>query len=478
MKLKEIIALKVIALLTLMIIAVSTANAYYAIMRNRTMTLNLWKTRSLVLAEGFKRLILWDDRLAIKQMMLSEKQGNDTLLYCFLVKGETPYVYTFETGVPPALLQQRPPATGQPVWEFQDKERMVAYDIATIIDNSGTTLHLGLKRSAIDEKMQPLITAIVLIGLFTIAISSFLAVRIARRTTREVDTLAAAISRYGELNDDNGLTIDATTSEISDLVSSFKQLTARRKTAEMELAALNAQLEMRVTERTAQLTAANKELDSFAYSVSHDLRAPLRGVEGFSYALLEEYADKLDETGKDYINRIRKGCVRMGKLIDDLLKLSRITRSEINRTSVDLVKVAEQAIMDLKNNDPDREVEIRIEPGMTAIADLTLIRTVLENLLGNAWKFTRNVARPVIQFSSMKKDKTCIYCIKDNGAGFNMEYADKLFLPFQRLHRTDEFEGTGIGLASVHRVLLMHGGKIWAESEEGIGSTFYFTLEH
>jgi signal transduction histidine kinase len=437
---------------------------------------NTWLTRANVLAEGLDNLISWDDRLGIKEMITDELKNSDTLSYFFLMKGDDPYVSSFDKGVPLPLITLRPPADKLPVWEFQERDGPVVYDIAHPIKNTGITLRIGLKRSSIDDKIRPMLLTIILIDLISIVLSGYIAVRIARNTTREVDTLAEAISKYGELTDENGTAIDATTSEVSELVSSFKQLTSERKKAEQELARLNAELEERVLERTALLTAANKELDAFAYSVSHDLRAPLRGVEGFSLALLEEYADTLDETAKGYIGRIRKGCVRMGRLIDDLLKLSRITRSEVNRIPINLSRMLEQAIQDLQTENPDRKVDIDIEPGVTANADLTLTRSVIENLVGNAWKFTRYTEKPLIRFFTMKNDGKRIYCIRDNGAGFNMEYADKLFMAFQRLHRADEFEGTGIGLASVHRIILMHGGKIWAEAEEGKGSTFYFTL--
>lgn len=476
MQLKRIIALKVIGLLALMTVAVSATYTFFTIRQHRTMTLNLWRTRASVLADGFRRQILWDDRLAIRQAMLSELQASDTLQYCILLKNNTPYVYSFERGVPAALLQLRPAATAQPLWEFQDQEGTVVYDLASIVDDSGTVLRLGLRRSAIDGKLQPLIASIILIGAITIGIGSYLAIRIARRTTREVDRLARAITNYGELNDEAGLAIDASTSEVSELITSFKQLASRKKTAELELAALNSQLELRVKERTAQLTAMNQELDSFAYSVSHDLRAPLRGVEGFSSALLEEYADKLDDTGRDYLSRIRKGCVRMGTLIDDLLKLSRISRKEPCRLPVDLSAMAEQVIAELRMAEPERTVTVTIDPGMTAIADPLLMRTVLENLLGNAWKFTRHTDEPLICFTAKRTDDGCIYAVTDNGAGFNMDYAGKLFLPFQRLHRSDEFEGTGIGLASVQRVIQMHGGKIWADGREGQGAALFFML--
>lgn len=476
MQLKRVIAVKVIALLTIVVVAVSAAHVYYSLQQHRDMTLDLWKTRAQLLADGCQHLILWDDRVAIRRLLLSELQGSDMLLYAFLVKGGASYVHSFDQGVPPRLLELRPPVTDVPIWEFQDSKGGVVYDIAAVVDSSGTVLRLGLKRSAMDDKLRPLFASLLLIALIAVAVSSYLALRIARRTTREVDALAAAITGYGELNTADGLAINATSSEVTELVSSFQKLTARRKQAETELAALNAQLEERVNERTALLQAANRELDAFAYSVSHDLRAPLRGVEGFSAALLEEYGASLDETGKDYLTRIRKGCIRMGRLIDDLLKLSRITRSELNRQPVDLGKMAHTVIRELQMHEPERQVEVRIADGLTASADLTLIRSALENLLGNAWKFTRHTERPLIEFAALESDGERVFFVRDNGAGFNMEYANKLFGAFQRLHRQDEFEGTGIGLASVKRVLLMHGGRVWAEGAEGEGATIYFTL--
>lgn len=474
MQLKRIIALKVIVLLSLVIVAVSAAFAGFSILRNREMSLNLWKTRAAVLVEGIDRLVLWDDRLGIREMIAGEVRNSDVLYYCFLLKGNEPYVSSFETGVPQQLISLRP--AGEMIWEFRESGGEVVYDLVLPVKSTGVVLRLGLRRDTIDEKMRPMILTIILIDLISIVVSGFIAVRIARNTTREIDTLAGAIAKYGELTDAEGMQLNPSTSEVSELVSSFKELTKKRREAETNLATLNAQLEHRVTERTAMLTAANKELDAFAYSVSHDLRAPLRGVEGFSVALLDEYGDKLDDTAQGYILRVRKGCVRMGKLIDDLLKLSRITRSEVNRVPVDISRLVEQALQDLQTNEPERAVEIRIEPGITAHADLTLTRSVIENLLGNAWKFTRYAEHPLIEIFTVHRDGERVCCIRDNGAGFNMEYAGKLFMAFQRLHRADEFEGTGIGLASVHRVIMMHGGRIWAEGEEGKGAVFYFTL--
>jgi signal transduction histidine kinase len=475
MHLKQQIFLRVTGLLTLMIVIITVLYSFDTLQRHRQMTKNLWLTRSQVVADGISHLILWDDRVRVRQMLLRELQGSDSLLYSFVVKDGEPYVFTFDRGVPAPLLQRQAPGAKQDFWEYQDQDGMVIYDIATRIDQNGTVLRLGLKRPAIDAGIKPLIVSIVLISGLTILLSSYFAHRLARRTTREVDTLVQAISNYGELNEEV-LVMDATSSEVGDLVRVFKDLTERRKEAEDELGLLNAQLEHRVAERTAQLLATNKELDAFAYSVSHDLRAPLRGVEGFSHALLEDYGDRLDETGRDYLGRIRQGCVRMGKLIDDLLKLSRISRCEVQCKPVRLGEMAEQIVADLQRHEPGRQVETRIDTGMVACADPTLIRTVLENLLGNAWKFTRHRTPAVIEFGATTDDGATVYSVRDNGAGFNMEYEKKLFAAFQRLHRADEFEGTGIGLASAQRIIMLHGGRIWAEGEEGRGAAFYFTL--
>ncbi|ETR73338.1 MAG: integral membrane sensor signal transduction histidine kinase [Candidatus Magnetoglobus multicellularis str. Araruama] len=249
-----------------------------------------------------------------------------------------------------------------------------------------------------------------------------------------------------------------------------------RQEAESQVRKLNAELERRVEERTAQLNAANKELDAFAYSVSHDLRAPLRGIDGFSLALLEDYGHQFDETGKDYINRVRNGCVRMGSLIDDILKMSRLTRSEIRQEPLDLSIMARKSLEGFMLTDPDRKIEIDIQDNVRGVGDATLIQTVLDNLLGNAWKFTEKKEMANISFGIVSESEPMTYFVADNGAGFNMDYADKLFNAFQRLHSPDEFQGTGIGLASVQRIIHRHGGKIWAQGKEGNGATFYFTL--
>ena len=231
------------------------------------------------------------------------------------------------------------------------------------------------------------------------------------------------------------------------------------------------------TKMRRELEIANQELEMFAYSVSHDLRAPLRTIDGFSQALLEDYQDKLDEEGKDYLMRIRAASQRMGLLINSILQLSRLGRSEMRLEEVDLSGLAQNIATELETNDPDRKVDFVIEKDVKGIGDKTLLRAVMENLLGNAWKFTQKQAEAKIEFGKTEKEGKTIYFIRDNGVGFDMKYANKLFIPFQRLHSDSEFAGTGVGLTLVQRIVRRHGGDIWVESAVEKGATFYFTLE-
>ena len=250
----------------------------------------------------------------------------------------------------------------------------------------------------------------------------------------------------------------------------------KRKQAEEEVQRLNAELEQRVRDRTSQLEAANQELEAFSYSVSHDLRAPLRGIDGWSLALVEDFAAQLDEEARHYLGRVRSEAQRMGQLIDDLLRLSRVTRAPLESDSVDLTEMARSIADNLREIHADRRIDFTIQPGLTARGDARLLEVTLTNLLNNATKFTGKQAEARIEVGRTEHQGQPAFYVRDNGAGFDMAYARSLFGPFQRLHRSSEFPGTGIGLATVQRIIHRHGGRVWAEAQVDRGATFYFTL--
>ena len=249
-----------------------------------------------------------------------------------------------------------------------------------------------------------------------------------------------------------------------------------RKDSEDKMERLHVELERRVVERTEQLQSANEELEAFSYSVSHDLRAPLRAVDGFSQAVLEDYGEVLPEVGRHYLQMIRDGAQRMGKLIDDLLRFSRVSRLPLTRQTVDTTKMVNDAIADLASSREGQQIEIRIGPLPHCEGDPALLKQAWVNLLSNAFKYTSKQESALVEVGCVKTARTSIFFVRDNGAGFDMRYAGKLFGVFQRLHLADEYEGTGVGLAIVQRIIHRHGGRIWAEAAIGKGATFSFTL--
>ena len=311
-----------------------------------------------------------------------------------------------------------------------------------------------------------------------LTIMGLLSWRLIRRTVRSLHAVSEGIERLAR--GDFATPIEVPPGdEIGDLAHEANRTAERlreyREEADRE--AERAQQALLETQRQARASeTANKELESFSYSVSHDLRAPLRGIDGFSQALIEDEAANLSPKGQGYLQRIRAGAQRMAELIDDMLRLSRVSRADLKKEQVDLSALVTLVVDELRKVNPERQVELVVQPGVTALADPRLIRITLENLLGNAWKFTSKSESPRIEFGVRMSDEGPVYFVRDNGAGFDMKYAGQLFGAFQRLHADKDFPGTGIGLATVQRIVQRHGGRIWVDAAVGKGATFELTL--
>jgi signal transduction histidine kinase len=302
------------------------------------------------------------------------------------------------------------------------------------------------------------------VGAACLAVVLFLSLALSRNVLRVVAALGTGLQRFG--TGDFSVPIRIVDQDELGRVAQY----ANQMAASLDL------LEGQRRHAEMALRLSNRELEAFSYSVAHDLRAPLRGINGFSHALLEDHADALDAEGKDYLRRIAAAAGRMGELIDALLALSRVSRAELRREHVDVTKLADAVANQLRTTYPDRSVEFVNQDGLVAEADRVLVRAVLENLIGNAWKFTGKTGHARVAFGAEVEGGANVYYVRDNGAGFDMAYAAKLFAPFQRLHAMEEFAGTGVGLATVERIVHRHGGRIWADGTVGKGATFHFTL--
>lgn len=394
-------------------------------------------------------------------------------------------------------------AIGQPA-----TEAVIARDYPmTYAKDGGTVRFIGVLHveATLSEVYHRLLEKAVVIlvsqGVKTFLVSLFILFIVHRLVTRHLAAIAGFLHDYDPRSTTAPLVLSrrkpGKPDELDQMTAAFNTLSARlqelyrelagvnaelewdiaaRQQAEAEVTRLNAELEQRVRQRTAELEAANRELDAFTYSVSHDLRAPLRRIEGFGRILSEDYADRFDERGQHFLERIRAGSQEMADMIDSFLKLSRSTRSELTVESANLSELAEAVVARLREREPERAVAVSIAPGLTTRGDRRLLGAVLENLLGNAWKYTRHTEAAAISLTVETVAGHAVYVVRDNGAGFDMAYADRLFMPFSRLHRPEDFEGTGIGLATVVRILTRHGGRIWAEGAVGKGATFRFTL--
>ncbi len=429
--------------------------------------------------------MLTESSVNLAQLLADAKESDPEIVYAFVCnrRGEV-ISHTFGGPFPTDLraLAEAPRNAPGKSATFRTERGLVADFAAPIMGGSVGALHLGISQEEVAQRIAEYRGRLLLVTALFLLIGLLLSHVLGRYITRPLDELILAADAIGGGSLDRRSRV-TTRDEIGRLSTAFNRMgddlrdyVRARREAEESLRRAHGELEERVAERTAQLAAANAELESFSYSVSHDLRAPLRGIDGFSLALLEDYSGKLDETGKDYLRRIRNGCMRMGNLVDGLLQLSRLSRRELRRQPVDLSEMARAVASELREASPERTVEFVIAPAVRVHGDPTLLHAALANLIRNSWKFTAKRENPRIEFGVLDRDGRRVCFVRDNGVGFDMQYGDKLFGAFQRLHSSDDFEGTGIGLATVKRIVHRHGGIVWAEGEVGKGATFYFTL--
>jgi signal transduction histidine kinase len=393
---------------------------------------------------------------------LSDLLGSQAVLYYGNTDGK---VWTdLEKAVP------RPPVPLGPGLEITHytREGNPVMALGRPINGTPSSLVVEFPDQVFLSQARRFLRRMVLIKFVLLALGVAGAFILSRSFTRPLQSLTEAASAVS--NGDYSAKVDIRRQdELGELANAFNAMVIKTRESQRDL-------EHRVADRTTQLQAANEELEAFSYSVSHDLRAPLRHINGFSQALLEDYSDKLDDPGKNFLQQVRNASQEMAQLIDDVLQLARVTRSEMRKEFVNLSELAAGVVADLQKMERRPNVIVNIEAGLSAQGDKRLLRIVLANLLGNAWKFTSQRRDTEIAFGEGQQNGDTFYFVRDNGAGFDMTYANKLFGAFQRLHTAGEFEGTGIGLATVQRIIHRHGGSVWAEGEMNNGATFYFAL--
>ena len=386
---------------------------------------------------------------------------------------------TYPEGAAPPLV---PAAPGSPGNHFEKQHLFVNQPVVEGERRLGT-LYIKTDLRELNRGVREHALVVLCAVLGSIVVAFALSTWLQRKITRPVRILAEAAQAVSEHKDYSIRAQTESDDELGLLAGSFNDMLAEiqeRDTAlrasEVRLRQLNTDLERRVAARTAELENSNKELEAFSYSVSHDLRAPLRSIDGFSKALMEDCGEALGQTGIGHLERVRNSARQMGVLIDDLLNLARLSRAEMRREPVDLAAIGKEITTSLTEAQPERQVTFVVDPNLRADGDSQLLRVVLDNLLRNAWKFTSKKPAARIELGRTGENGGTTFFVADDGAGFDMAHSDLLFAPFQRLHRQSDFEGTGVGLATVQRIIHRHGGRLWAQGAVGSGATFYFTL--
>jgi len=472
------------------------------------------------LANGAANPILTENMVELKLLMDDVLETESNVIYAFAAgRSKEIIAHTFGEKFPVGLVTANTPELNEP-YRIQplQTERGAIYDIAVpILKGELGFIHVGISGASIQEEIANIIGITIWIIIGMLLVGSMLAAFLATAITRplavltqgveavgagdlgqrihltcrnELGTLAESFNQMAEnlqqttvsrncvelLNKSLESTVQQRTGALLAANESLKEEITRRKGVEAELQRFTEELEERVKERTAQFEISNRELEAFSYSVSHDLRAPLRHINAFSSILREEYAHQLDAGGLNYLQRICSASAQMGLLIDDLLDLSRVTRSEMVLEPVDLSRIAMNFVVGLQEIAPERKVSFLIDDGLCAKGDPGMLRIVMQNLLENAWKYSARQEEAVIEFACVENNGAMAFMVRDNGVGFDMAYVDKIYGAFNRLVRSDEFAGTGVGLAIVKRIIDRHLGRLWAYGEPENGAAFYFTL--
>ena len=449
----------------------------YDVLTFRDHLVQTLSTQADIIGANSASAILFDDPDAAAKTMSALQHSPNIVSAQILTQDNRLFTqYRRNPDVPAEQVPGLPPGKPQAHW-FEGTQVLLARTVVFQGKRIGT-VYIRSDLNEMKTHIRQYVTIASVVLLLSLA-AALLVSSIFRRAVAEPIVSLSELARRVSRDKDYSLRAAPENSlgEVATLVDAFNEMLGQIQTQNTELRRAHEELENRVQARTAELTVANKELEAFSYSVSHDLRAPLRGIDGFSQALLEDYGKKLDASGADYLRRIRAAAQRMSSLIDDMLTLARVTRSEVRRETVDFSTLAESIVEDLQAGEPRRKVEFVIKKGLVADADARLLRVVLENLLGNAWKYTSRHSEAHIEFGSSRENGHSVYFVRDDGAGFDPQYASRLFGAFQRLHATTEFPGTGVGLATVQRIVHKHGGRVWAESAVEKGATFYFTLQ-
>ena len=471
---------------SLVLLLTSAAFVTYEVLAIRRTTLKNLSTLGRVIASNSTASLAFANEADAREI-LSALKAEPHVVAAGLYDKNGRLFSRYPAGLP---LDALPPAPERDGYRFEEGYVIGLEPVAEVGNPRLGTLYLKSDMQAVSRTLR--LSAAIGAGVMAISLLTayLLAALLQGRISQPILALAEAAAAVSTRQDYSVRAPKLGEDELGTLTDAFNQMLGRIEDQNRELRRYATELEQRVTDRTheleernealrrnaAELLAANTELDAFAYSVSHDLRAPLRSIDGFSQVLLEDYSAQLDDAGRDSLQRVRAASQRMATLIDDLLKLARFTRSEMRTEAVDLTKIAQDIVADLQRSTPERQVEFAIAPGLEARGDARLLRVALENLLRNSWKYTAKQPRPRIEFESVKENGERVFRVRDNGAGFDMQYADKLFGVFQRLHSAADFEGTGVGLATVRRIITRHGGRIWAEGVVDKGATFYFTL--